>query len=331
MGKKGKEGKGEKGKREIFLPLFLFLIFCFIGSELFAQTPTYTRRTHPGSTQPEHMYGYRPYGDDRTGMLVGGLRQNASPLPNLHNQYDETKEGEPIPPHSLELPAVLQGPDFWTSPEGMVSTLQIMLVLTVLTLAPAIILMTTSFVRLIVVLSILRQALGTGQLPPSQVITALSLFITLLLMAPAWQKVYREAVLPYTERRISLDEAFTKAERPIREFMCRQIEKTGNFEDVWLFMRYVKDVPAPKEWKDVPWRALLPAFMLSELKTAFLIGFMIFLPFLILDMIIASVMVSMGMMMLPPVMISLPFKLMLFVLMDGWNLVVMALMESFAL
>ena len=236
-----------------------------------------------------------------------------------------------MPPHSLELPAVLKGPNFWTSPEGMVSTLQIMIVLTVLTLAPAIVIMTTSFVRLIVVLSILRQALGTGQLPPSQVITALSLFITLLLMAPAWQQVYREAVLPYTERRIGLDEAFDKAQRPIRIFMCSQIEKTGNYDDIYLFMRYVKDVPPPKTYEDVPWRALLPAFMLSELKTAFLIGFMIFLPFLILDMIIASVMVSMGMMMLPPVMISLPFKLMLFVLMNGWTLVVEALMESFAL
>ncbi|MCL2305115.1 MAG: flagellar type III secretion system pore protein FliP [Planctomycetaceae bacterium] len=329
MGKKEKKFLAA-APRAAFL-VFCLLLLCLIASNLFAQTPDYTRRTHPGSTQPEHLYGYRPYGDDRNGMLVGGLRRDASVLPNIPNQYDERKEGEPLPPHSLELPAILKGPEFWKSPEGMVSTLQIMLVLTVLTLAPAIVIMTTSFVRIVVVLSILRQALGTGQLPPSQVITALSLFITLLLMAPSWQKVYREAVLPYTERRISLDEAFTKAEQPIRRFMCSQIEKTGNFDDIFLFMRYVKDAPAPKYWQDVPWRALLPAFMLSELKTAFLIGFMIFLPFLILDMIIASVMVSMGMMMLPPVMISLPFKLMLFVLMDGWNLVVMALMESFAL
>jgi len=264
-------------------------------------------------------------------MLVGGLQTRQGPLPNLQNAYDPRTEGEPKPPHSLELPAILKGPDFMTSPEGMVSTLQIMLLLTVLTLSPAIVIMTTSFVRIVVVLSILRQALGTGQLPPSQVITALSLFITLLLMAPSWQQVYREAVLPYTERRIGLEEAVSKAEQPIRKFMCAQIEKTGNWDDIYLFMRYVKDVPAPKYYQDVPWRALLPAFMLSELKTAFLIGFMIFLPFLILDMVIASVTVSMGMMMLPPAMITLPFKLMLFVLMDGWNLVVVALMESFAL
>ena len=321
----------DKGKQSLAASCAAILVFCFIGSGLCAQVPDYTRRTHPGTSQPEHLYGYHPYGPDRTGILVGGPQPRQNPLPSLPNQYDPAQEGAPEPPHSLELPAVLKGPNFWTSPEGMVSTLQIMIVLTVLTLAPAIVIMTTSFVRLVVVLSILRQALGTGQLPPSQVITALSLFITLLLMAPAWQQVYREAVLPYTERRIGLDEAFDKAQRPIRIFMCSQIEKTGNYDDIYLFMRYVKDVPPPKTYEDVPWRALLPAFMLSELKTAFLIGFMIFLPFLILDMIIASVMVSMGMMMLPPVMISLPFKLMLFVLMNGWTLVVQALMESFAL
>jgi len=328
MGKEGKRGKGEKGK---WLFFSLFLLFCVISSDLFAQTPDYTRRTHPGSSQPEHLYGYRPFGDDRTGMLVGGMQRNQNQLPNLQNAYDPRNEGPPEPPHSLELPGVLRSPSFMTSPEGMVSTLQIMLLLTVLTLSPAIIMMTTSFVRLIVVLSILRQAIGTAQLPPSQVITALALFLTLLIMAPTWEEVYREAVLPYTERRIGLEEAVAKAEKPIRKFMCSQIEKTGNEDDIWLFMEYIKDVPPPATWQDVPWRALLPAFMLSELKTAFLIGFMIFLPFLVLDMVIASVMVSMGMMMLPPVMISLPFKLMLFVLMDGWNLVVMALMQSFVI
>ncbi|MDR1958638.1 MAG: flagellar type III secretion system pore protein FliP [Planctomycetaceae bacterium] len=223
------------------------------------------------------------------------------------------------------------GPDFWTSPEGMVPTLQIMLLLTVLTLAPSIIIMTTSFTRIVVVLSILRQAIGTAQLPPSQVITALSLFLTLLVMAPVWQKVYRDAVLPYTEKRITLQEGVARAEKPIREFMCQQIDRTNNTSDIWLFMRYIEDVPAPETYNDVPWRALLPAFMLSELKTAFLIGFKIFLPFLILDMVISGVMVSMGMMMLPPAVISLPFKLMLFVLLDGWHLVVEMLIDSFTL
>ena len=265
-------------------------------------------------------------------MLVGGSFDNSTKFPNSRAGYDARSEGDALPPLALELPeAIKKGPDFWQSPDGMASTLQIMLVLTVLTLSPAIIMMTTSFVRIVVVLSILRQALGTGQLPPSQVITALSLFLTLLIMAPPWTEVYREAILPYTERQITMEEAYVRGEFPIRKFMYDQIDKCGNHEDIYMFMKYVKDVPSPKYIKDIPWRALLPAFMLSELKTAFLIGFMIFLPFLILDMVIASVMVSMGMMMLPPVMISLPFKLMLFVLMDGWRLVVQSLMDSFAI
>ena len=231
---------------------------------------------------------------------------------------------------SLPIPDYLRGgPDFWTSPQGMVPTLQIMLLLTVLTLAPAIVIMTTSFVRIVVVLSILRQAVGTNQLPPSQVITSLALFLTLLIMAPVWQEVYREAIVPYTERRISLEEATAKAEKPIRQFMVSQIEATGNVDDIWLFMEYIHDGPSQITKENVPWRALLPAYMISELKTAFLIGFQIYLPFLILDMVIASVMVSMGMMMLPPAIISLPFKLMLFVLVDGWNLVVLMLLQSF--
>ena len=231
---------------------------------------------------------------------------------------------------SLPLPDYLRGgPDFWTSPEGMVPTLQIMLLLTVLTLAPAIVIMTTSFVRIVVVLSILRQAVGTNQLPPSQVITSLALFLTFLIMAPVWQEVYREAVVPYTERRIPLAEATARAEKPIRTFMVNQIEATGNVDDIWLFMQYIPDAPEELTETNVPWRALLPAYMISELKTAFLIGFQIYLPFLILDMVIASVMVSMGMMMLPPAIISLPFKLMLFVLVGGWNLVVVMLLQSF--
>lgn len=260
----------------------------------------------------------------------------ASPTPSrLPVQMNETfQPTEPQDQENLSLkpPDYLnRGPDFWTSPEGMVPTLQIMLLLTVLTLAPAIIIMTTSFVRIVVVLSILRQAIGTAQLPPSQVITALSLFITLLIMSPVWQRVYQEAVLPYTEKRITLQEATARAEIPIRAFMCDQIDRTDNTDSIWLFMRYIDDVPSPENYGDVPWRALLPAFMLSELKTAFLIGFKIFLPFLILDMVISSVMVSMGMMMLPPAVISLPFKLMLFVLLDGWNLVIDMLIRSFTL
>ncbi len=233
-------------------------------------------------------------------------------------------------PLSIELPEGLAaGPQQWTSPEGLGSAIQVMLLLTVLSLAPAVLLMTTCFVRIIVVLGLLRQAIGTQTLPPSQVITAMALFITLLIMTPVWKQTYDEAVVPYQAGQITGEEAWTLGVAPIRRFMSMQIERTDNSEDVWLFMHYLPNEPTPTSYDEVPLQALLPAFMLSELKTAFLIGFQVYLPFLILDMVIASVMVSMGMLMLPPVLISLPFKILLFVLVDGWNLVVGSLMRSF--
>jgi len=228
---------------------------------------------------------------------------------------------------------VMAGPDVWTSPEGLNSAIQIMLMLTVLSLAPAILLMTTCFVRIVVVLGLLRQALGIQQLPPSQVITSIALFMTILIMTPVWSDVYHDAIAPYTDPQVemSLEEAWQKGVRPIHRFMTRQIRLAQNSDDVYLFYDYLpQETPEPASWDDIPIRVLLPAFMLSELKTAFLIGFQIYLPFLILDIVIASVTISMGMLMLPPVMISLPFKLMLFVLVDGWRLVIGTLLESFA-
>ena len=233
-------------------------------------------------------------------------------------------------PLSLELPQGLSaGPTTWTSPEGLSSTLQVMLLLTVLSMAPAILLMTTCFVRIVVVLSLLRQALGTQQLPPSQVITAIALFLTLLIMTPVWKQVYDEGISPYTHKQIGLEQAWTAGVAPIRKFMILQIERTGNSDDVRMLMSHLPGKPEATTYDDVPLQALLPAFMLSELKTAFLIGFQIYLPFLMLDMVISSVLVSMGMLMLPPVTVSLPFKLLLFVLVDGWHLVVGMLMQSF--
>ena len=224
------------------------------------------------------------------------------------------------------------GPETWTSPQGLTSTMQVMLLLTVLSLAPAVLLMTTSFVRIVVVLGLLRQALGTQQLPPSQVITSLALFMTLMVMTPVWKDVYDSAIGPYTDPRsqMSLEEAWQRGAFPIKRFMARQIDAAGNAEDIHMFYRYMPpDTPVPQTFDDVPLQVLLPAYMMSELKIAFLIGFQIYLPFLILDIVVASVAISMGMMMLPPVMISLPFKLMLFVLVDGWRLVVSMLLESF--
>jgi flagellar biosynthesis protein FliP len=235
-------------------------------------------------------------------------------------------------PDRLPLPeGLLAGPESWTSPEGLSSTIQVMLLMSVMSLAPAVLLMTTCFVRVVVVLSLLRQALGTQQLPPNQVMTSIALFLTLLIMAPVGKDVYDRAVVPYTSHEINLEQAWTAGCLPVRRFMTMQIEKTGNSDDVRLFLDYMPDTDERdyEYYEDVPLTALLPAFMLSELKTAFLIGFQIYLPFLIVDMVIASVLVSMGMMMLPPVLISLPFKLMLFVLVDGWHLVVGMLMTSF--
>jgi flagellar biosynthetic protein FliP len=243
---------------------------------------------------------------------------------------------------STLLPAGIGGPKDWTSPEGLASTLQIMLLLTVISLAPAILLMTTSFVRIVVVFGLLRQALGTQQLPPSQVITSISLFMTVLLMAPVWKQSYDEGIQPYTNSEINLEEAFDRSVEPIRRFMAHQIEVTENDDDVYLFLEYMQPADAsddeepdyvlydPQEGETVvPLLALLPAYMLSELKTAFLIGFQIYLPFVVIDIVVASVTISMGMLMLPPVLVSLPFKLLLFVLVDGWTLVVQMLLESF--
>ena len=232
-------------------------------------------------------------------------------------------------PLSLEIPdAISGGPEQWTSPEGLSSTLQVMLLLTVLSLAPAVLMMTTCFVRIIVVLGILRQAIGTQQLPPTQVITTLALFITLMVMTPVWRQVYTDAIEPYTNNEITLEEAWETGQIPIRRFMSEQIDRAGNTDDVYLFLDRMEDPPEVDGYESVPLQVLLPAYMMSELKVAFLIGFKIYLPFLIVDMVIASVMVSMGMLMLPPVLISLPFKLMLFVLLDGWTLVIGMLMDS---
>jgi flagellar biosynthetic protein FliP len=236
-------------------------------------------------------------------------------------------------------------PKQFTSPEGLSSALQVMILLTVISLAPAIMLMTTSFIRIVVVLGLLRQALGTQQLPPSQVITTLAMFMTIVVMLPTWKQVYDQAIAPYTSRAegATLDRTWTEGIKPIRKFMSDQIARTGNDDDVRLFLDYLPAEIDPVTGQpphyvyygaregdtEVPLAALLPAFMLSELKTAFLIGFRIYLPFLILDLVVASVTTSMGMLMLPPALISLPFKILLFVLLDGWNLVVRMLMESF--
>jgi flagellar biosynthetic protein FliP len=267
-------------------------------------------------------------------VLVGGAsaqEQTVAPLEDGAAQVAAAKE------EILQAPGIADfvsgGPEEWTSPKGLTSTLQVMLLLTVLTLAPAILLMTTSFVRIVIVLGLLRQALGAQQLPPSQVITSIALFMTLLVMAPTWSEVYEDGIRPYTNEEIDLKTAWSRVEAPLRRFMGRQINVAGNVDDVLLFYEYLpaeERSKEPEDYDDVPLKVLLPAYMLSELKTAFLIGFQIYLPFLVLDIVVASVTISMNMMMLPPTIVSLPFKLLLFVLVDGWNLVIGMLLQSFA-
>jgi len=208
---------------------------------------------------------------------------------------------------------------------GEVSVLiQILILLTVLSLAPAIIIMMTSFTRLIVVFSFLRHALGTQQMPPNQILIGLSLFLTVFIMAPIWQAVDEKALTPYKEKKISQAQAMEEALKPIRQFMFKQTRE----KDLALFVNIAK-IPQPKNADDIPTTILIPAFMISELKTAFQIGCVLYIPFLVIDMVVSSVILSMGMMMLPPIMISLPFKVLLFVLVDGWNLLVGSLVKSF--
>jgi len=227
-------------------------------------------------------------------------------------------------------------------PERLSASLEILFIMTVLALAPSILVMTTCFTRIVVVLGLLRQAMSTQQLPPSLVITGLSLFMTFCVMAPTWQKINSDAIQPYVRpaentAAISRQEAWERSKSHIRQFMITQIENTGNVEDVYLFVEFQQPGPDVQEklrtdtlqWQDVELTAMIPAFITSELKQAFIMGFYIYLPFLVIDMVIASILMSMGMMMLPPVLISLPFKLLLFVLVDGWHLVVGSLLTSF--
>ena len=202
--------------------------------------------------------------------------------------------------------------------------IQTLLFFTALSFLPAVLLLMTSFTRVVIVLSLLRQAIGTQAAPPNQVVIGLSLFLTFFIMGPTIDKVYVDAYQPYSENRIAFDEALKRGESPVREFMMKQTRQT----DVMLFARLAKIDPAVKT-ADVPFKVLVPAFVTSELKSAFQIGFLVFLPFLIIDMIVASVLMSLGMMMLSPVLIALPFKLMLFVLADGWNLLLGSLAASF--
>jgi len=210
------------------------------------------------------------------------------------------------------------------SPEALSTTIRIILLITLLTLAPGILVLVTSFTRIVIVLSLLRHAMSTQQIPPNQVIVGLALVMTFFIMRPVFDEINDQALQPYLNEEIAQEAAFERAVQPVREFMLRQARE----KDIALFIR-VSGTPQPATRDDVPTSALIPAFVVSELQTAFQMGFMLFVPFLIIDMVVASVLMSMGMMMLPPIMVSLPFKILLFVLVDGWYLLVQSLVNSF--
>ena len=211
-----------------------------------------------------------------------------------------------------------------SDPSNVSTSIKMMLLLTVLSIAPAILILMTSFASIIIVLSFVRTALATQQMPPNQVLVGLALFLTFFIMAPTFQQVNKEALTPLFAEEITLEEAYDLASTPFKEFMSKHTRQ----KDLELFLQYNKADP-PESLQDVPLTMLVPAFALSEIKTAFQMGFMIFIPFLVIDMIVASILMSMGMMMLPPVMISLPFKILLFVLVDGWYLIIKSLLQSF--
>ncbi len=214
--------------------------------------------------------------------------------------------------------------------EGASTTIELVLLLTVLTLVPSILLMMTSFTRIVIILSFTRNAMGTQQTPPNQVILGLALFLTYFTMFGTLSQIMNEAWKPYNEGEITINEAFERAVDPLRDFMFTEIRAQGNSSDLREFMIIAKMDMPESSTDEIPTHVLIPAFIISEIKTAFRIGFYIFIPFIVIDMVVASALMSMGMMMLPPVMISLPFKIMLFVLVNGWDLVVGSIVKSFS-
>lgn len=225
-------------------------------------------------------------------------------------------EAPVIPTINLSLTA----PD---SPKQLVTSLNVLVMLTLLTLAPGMVLVMTTFTRFVIVFGFMRQALGTQQVPPTQVLVMLALILTVFVMEPVATKAYDNGIKPYIEEKIGYEEAFTKASDPFKMFMVRNTRE----KDLALFIR-IRGIENPQGVKDLPLSVVIPAFVISEMKTAFEIGFLLFLPFLVIDMVVASILMSMGMMMLPPVMISMPFKILIFVLVDGWNLLIGNLIAS---
>lgn len=233
------------------------------------------------------------------------------------NLYSQSKQTVPFPKIGIDIGSA-------NSPEDVSTTLQILLLMTILSLAPSILIMTTSYLRLIIVFHFLKTALGTQSMPPSQLLAGIALFVTFFIMAPTFNKINDEALQPLMNGQMKMEEALDKGVEPLREFMLNNVRD----EEIALFMN-IADMEMPETRIELPTYILLPAFAISELRAGFIIGFFIFIPFIMVDMIIASILLSMGMMMIPPMMISLPFKILLFILIDGWSLIIGSVIRSF--
>lgn len=292
----------------------------------------------------------------RTAFVLGALvlmvlatksvRAQQPILPSQPNRLPAIEEPTNEASFEIENPAIAATvpEENSTNTREIPNSLKLMVTLSVFSLAPALLMMTTCFVRFTIVTSLLKQAIGTPNIPPAQVMTSLSLFLTFLVMTPVWKQGYEAGVKPYLEpppgqTPLTEMQAFEQTMVPVREFMGGQIEQTGNQDAVWMFYEYqqqtdptqtvsLAEAETPQTYQELPLSVLLPAYLVSELKTAFLIGVQIFLPFLVIDLVVASVLTSSGMMMLPPALVSLPMKLLLFVLIDGWHLIVGMLLES---
>lgn len=282
------------------------------------------------------------YGPPRPGTTDGLTPRPELTVPLVPSMNPDEVIGSPSGLNPIDvltsasrlLPGVQDQPGESGQRKGLSSVVSVMLLLTVIALIPSIMLMCTCFVRIMIVLGLLRQAIGAQSIPPPQVITALAMFMTMLVMQPTVDRIYKEAIVPYQQGQYTdHEQLWNAAKQPLRDFMFSQIESTGNWSSLYMVLNYrgvdTSD-PSKLTRADVDMVALIPAFMLSELKTSFLMGFKLYLPFLVIDMVISAILISMSMMMLPPVLISLPFKILLFVLVDGWELVVGGLMSSFS-
>lgn len=275
-----------------------------------------------GQKRPHRSPNERGRGFRRLGLWLGGIGLVALVvLFWVHPAVAQEGATFPIPNINIDVAEAKE-------PKEVALTLQVLFLITILTLSPSIILMVTSFTRIVIVLDFVKRALGLQQMPPTQVLAALSLFLTFFIMAPTLKEVNQQALQPFLAGKLSTQEFYNKGIQPIRKFMFKQIHNLEREKDVALFVE-MAEIDKPKSEKDVPTYVLIPAFMLSELRRAFEMGIMIFVPFIVLDMVVSSVLMSMGMIMLPPVMISLPLKIVLFILVDGWNLITYGLVKSF--